>query len=159
MMISGDVIGWIIAFATIATVIATIATALAAWRQLSQVKAARWQKIWATVAAVERYDTDPVIDAYCQRLWDASDDGTNYKKPEINKRDIIGLLNFFNGIATGCKQGVYVESIVKDNLQLPIKKAVEKFIRGGIIDEEGYGPLLELYEDWFKKKTEVGFKA
>ncbi len=158
--------------------IATVVIAAAAWLQLrplaknvlvlskqieqsreADVRTAQERRIWATVAIVERYDTDPVVEGYCERIWEASEGGKNYSSEKLNKRDVIGLLNFFSGIAIGIDQGLYVEEIVKDHLHLSIRKAVENFLHTGICERNGYESLLKLYDKWFPIQTETEFKA
>jgi hypothetical protein len=69
---------------------------------------------WETLKVCQRYDFDPVIDAACQRIAASSHNGTKYSA--VERRDMIAILNYFDGIAIGVQQGLYIEAIVKDQL-------------------------------------------
>lgn len=157
----------VLAVATLGMAVPTIVIAVAAWKQLpliagqvralaDQIKlsreaernAERRQREWETVRACERYDVDPVLEAISSRLWDASDGGTNYAKEGVNQRDLICLLNYFDSLAIGIVQGLYIDAIVKDHLGLVIPKCVEQFILAGLVDSDGYENLMQVYENW-----------
>ena len=165
------------------TAVATVAIAAAAWRQLpllteqvkslsNQVKqsrefadgaAAREQKAvhrqreMRTVEVVERCDSDPVFEAASKRVWEASNGGEDYTKAD--RRDIIVITNYFSTLATGIKQGIYIEEIVKDSLKSSIKKVVEKFLHTGMVDKEEHKSLLSLYSDWFPESSDTEYKT
>jgi hypothetical protein len=157
--------GLFIGIATSVLALATIAIAIAAWRQLpflvaqlgalaQQVQASREveqaaaqrQREWETIAACGRYDIDPVIETISKRLWDASRAGVDYSK--VDPRDCICILNYFDSLAIGIRQNLYIEEIVKDHNGLVISKAVELFIKGELVPAEGYRHLMALYDKW-----------
>lgn len=165
---------WLTAYATVALAvgtvplaIATIVLAVAAWRQLpliaGQVNSLAEQigltrraeenteqrhRRWETLKACERYDFDPVIDAACQRLYASSNKGTDYKDSRVDKRDIVVLLNYLDGLAIGIEQQLYVEDLVRGHLELIVMKCVDEFLATGIVSSEGYERLLRLTEQW-----------
>ena len=116
------------------------------------------KRVWQTVDRMQSYTTNPVFDAAAERVWVASNEGQDYKSPNVKKRDIIVILNFLNGIATGVRQELYVKEIVHDNLREPIKAAVEDFIHSGIVSEEGYESLLWLYDEWYKQTQPPAYR-
>ena len=146
----GELAQWI-------TAISTVAIAIAAVWQLplirKQIRAQREeQKKWATVAACERYDTDPTLHAITQRIWTASSQGRDYTNLDLLRHDVISLLNYLDALAIGVEQRLYIEEIVKDSMQLVIKKAVEQFLLtdppGKFCETEGYENLIHLYRKW-----------
>ena len=160
----------------IITGIATVAIAYAALRQLplieKQVRSLAHQieltykhtlvekereRIRRSVAAVERHDSDVVFDAAAERVYAASEQGKDYSK--ANKRDLIIIVNFYSGLSIGIKQEIYDETIIKDHLSSGFKRAVEKILRPGLIDEEEHSALISVYNDWFPPADLPEFRA
>jgi hypothetical protein len=158
---------WVSAVAEATTAVFTLALVVAAFWQLpmiaSQVRqlaaqirltreadenTERRQREWATVAACERYDVDPVLEEVTSRIWDASGGGTNYRDPKVQKRDLVCLLNYMDSLAIGIRQDLYIEGIVKAHMKLVLSKAVREFILSGLVPREGYDNLLRLHEQW-----------
>ena len=115
-----------------ATALATIIVAVAAWIQLPLISqqvqglskqirlsreaeehAERRTREWETIKACERYNFDPVIEAATKRVWEASKNGADYKRPEVAQRDLVVVLNYLDGIAIGVGQGLYIEYLSK----------------------------------------------
>jgi hypothetical protein len=61
------------------------------------------------------------------------------------------LLNYFDSLAVGVAEGVYIEQIVQDNLRLVIELAVDKFMIDSFaadIDFAGLAHLAEMRRRW-----------
>lgn len=127
------------------TAAATVVVAVAAWIQLplisrqvrelseqirlsreAEQNAERRLREWETLKACQRYDYDPVLEAAPRRVARASVGGTDYRNPGIEKRDIVTLLNYLDGLAIGIEQGLYLENIVKDHLSVVFDHAVTR---------------------------------
>ncbi len=104
---------------------------------------------WETLKAVERYDFDPTLEAATQRIWIASECGKNYYNPAVDKRDIICVMNYLDGLATGMEQNLYIEAVIKDHMSAVYKHAVENFVHTGIIDPVNIRKVVAAYDRWF----------
>ena len=159
-----------------ATALATIVVAIAAWIQLplisQQVRglseqirlsreaeehAERRTREWETIKACERYNFDPVIEAATQRVWVASNNGTDYKRPEVAERDLIVVLNYLDGIAIGVGQGLYIESLVKDHIGPLFDHAVTKYFESGVIGREGLDAMVALHAQWYRGAPKTSY--
>ena len=106
----------------------------------------------ATVAACERFDTDPVIHQITKRIWTASAGGKHYDPDHIDTHDLIALLNYFDALAIGVEQGFYDEAVVKAHMSLMVSHAVSTFILtdppGRFVKAEGYEAVVRLHRKW-----------
>lgn len=113
----------------------------------------------ATLESVRRFESDPEVREAVRHIWIKSEQGTNYALLGNDDRfHIITLLNYFDGIASGLKQGVLDEQVAKDYLQGFIHKIVKGLLRGEsgpnwkagtpIIEPEGYENLMALQARW-----------
>ena len=160
------------------TALATGVLAIAAWIQLplisQQVKALaeqirlsreaeqnaeRRQREWETLKACQRYDFDPVLENATARIWGASRNGTNYRNDGVDKRDLICVLNYLDGLATGIEQGLYIEELVKDHLDTVFDHAVVNFIHSGLVDRKGLMKLCAVHERWFRPSQPTGYRS
>jgi hypothetical protein len=161
-MTAEDLASWI-------TALATCAVAVIAWRQLpliarqvealaEQIRvsrvanedAERRAREWETLKACQLYDVDPVIDGATLRIWEASCQGTNYLRPEVQRRDIICLLNYLDGLATGIEQKLFIEAIIRDHLGAVFDHAVRSFIDTSIVDRSDLDNLLAVHARWYR---------
>lgn len=153
--------GWV-------TAISTVVLAIAAWVQLPLIarqmrslaeqlrlsrdaerNAERRLREWETLKACQQYDFDSVLDGATQRIWEASEQGRNYRSSAINPRDMICVLNYFDGLAVGIEQNLYIEEVVRDHLGTVVNHAVINFIRSGMIRPDGLETLLAVHGRWF----------
>jgi hypothetical protein len=115
-------------------------------------------KINRTLAACDRYDTDPVLDAVARRLADSYDDGSIAANPKEHRVDLYSIFNYFESIAIGVSRGQYDEDIVKDQLSPIIIDHVDGYILSGITgwargpvsgdEEEYFNHTMRLYRKW-----------
>src|SRR5690606_34431823 len=77
----------------------------------------RHNKCVRTLAAIDVYYRDPVIDAACRRIFDAKRTGEFDKDPSAYRLDITTILNYFDGLAVGIEQNLYVEDMLRDHLE------------------------------------------
>jgi hypothetical protein len=113
----------------------------------------------ATLEAVRRFESDPEVREALRRIWHKTEQATNFAMlTEKDRFDIITLLNYFDGIASGLKQGVLDEQVAKDYLRGIIHKIVKGLLRGEsgptwkaatpIVEPEGFENLLALQARW-----------
>jgi hypothetical protein len=164
--------------ADLVSAVAAIAVAVAAWIQLplisaqvrglaeqirlsreADVHARQRAKEWETIKICERYNFDPVIEAATQRSWAASDGGRDYRKPGVDQRDLIIVLNYLDGVATGVRQELYIEGLVKDHIGFLFDDSVTKYIESGVIDKKGFEAALALHAHWFRAGPPVAYRA
>ena len=117
------------------------------------------QRRRATVEAVRRYETDPQLRSAIQALWVKTKQGTDYTSlTDTDQFNVITILNYFDGIASGIEQGVLVEDIARDQLRFVLDKAVKALLKGQSGDswvaeepaapDDGYDTLLSLQNRW-----------
>jgi hypothetical protein len=102
---------------------------------------------WETIKACERYNFDPVIEAATQLLWNASDGCTDYKRSGVDKRDLIIVVNYLEGVAIGVRQELYIKAVVKDYISDLFDHAVTKYIESGLIDSSGLDAMMALHAE------------
>ncbi len=76
-------------------------------------------------------------------------------------QELRAILNYLDSLAVGVAQGVYIEQIVRDNLELVIEKAVDNFCIEDFKSElnlDGFSHLLELRRRW-KPDASVRYKS
>jgi hypothetical protein len=117
-----------------------------------------------TLEAVRRYETDPQLRESIKHLYDKTIHGTDYSLLETSDRfHVVTLLNYFDGIACGIAQGLILEPLVKDYLQVVLDKAVRALIRGEdgptwvggtpLVSADGYEVLLDLHRRWVERSN------
>ncbi len=109
-------------------------------------------KITRTLAACDRYDTDPVLDRVTNRIATALDDGSLAANPKDFSVDMKGIFNYFESIAIGVSRGLYDRDIVRDQLEPIIIDYVDDLILSGIIGwkdpDQYFEHMMKLYKDW-----------
>ncbi len=156
LIVSGDNS---LAYATWALFIATLVLASIAYMKLGA--AAKQQRIWSTLQACDRYDTDLTLNRNIRRLmrhleYDRPLDDEQFNAAATN------LFNYFDAIAIGIKHKMYDEEIVQAHLGNVIRNWIEcRFmpaVTGGI-DKTAinfwdknvphhYEVFCELYRKW-----------
>ena len=163
--------------AEIVTALATCIVAWSAWKQLpliaeqmaglraqldeqrkARIAADERERIWGSVRICERYDSDINLENACARIWKDSEQGKDYNKAD--KRDLIIVLNFLESVAVGVEQNLYVEAIIKDNLETVVEKTVHEYLLSGLVkcDRDEYRSLLALYRKWFPSADGPSFR-
>jgi hypothetical protein len=113
-------------------------------------------KVNRTLAACDRYDTDPVLDGVARRLARAFDDGSLRANPKEHRVDLYSIFNYFESIAIGVSRGQYDGDIVGDQLGTIIVSYVDDYILSGISgwarlpegEEEYFNHTMMLYRKW-----------
>jgi hypothetical protein len=103
---------------------------------------------WETLKACNQYDTDPILEGAMLRIYNGSERGKNYRNTAVDHRDMIIVLNYLSGLATGIKQDLYIEDIIKDHMAIVVRKHVTDLIESGIVSKDGYHTLLTLHNRW-----------
>jgi hypothetical protein len=104
-----------------------------------------------TLRACQIYDTDPVIEAASLRAWRAAKNGEDYS--QADKRDVIVVMNYFDGLAIGIEQGLYEEQIVRDHAQPIIDKLIKVIAPQTGVGEDLYPKLFKLQRTWSDNQT------
>jgi hypothetical protein len=119
-----------------------------------QIRSARADaKITRTLAACDRYDTDPILDRVTNRIAEALVDGTLKAFPRDYNVDMESLFNYFESIAIGVSKGLYDKDIVCDQLKSIIIEHVEDIVISGVSGRKGdpdkyYEHMMRLYREW-----------
>jgi hypothetical protein len=99
---------------TVTLAVVTIGLLLMAWYQLAKQTFA--QRQWATLQACDRYDSDPVLGAARASLYEFEATGQMTKERTEIRQACRTTFNYFDSIAIGLAQGLYVEEIVEEHL-------------------------------------------
>lgn len=139
-------------------ILATLGIVIVAWRQLKE--QTTQQRRWATLQACDRYDIDPRI-AGSLRMVRRLKEG---EKPALSEYEIgmriTTVFNYFDAIAIGVRQGLYLPEIVKAHLSeimfLRLEElcasthpAAQKF-RDAF--ETYYSDLIQVLQEWDPKR-------
>jgi hypothetical protein len=159
---------WITAISTAVSALASVVLFLVAFVQLrglrDQLKqSADQEKRRNTLDVVERVEHDPaLIEAY-KSVWEKTTGGVDYTKTTECKYHVITILNYFEGVAIGIAQNIYVESMARDYLENILKKATEVWLIGEstntikapakMFENSEYSELRSLYRKWFPPQT------
>lgn len=116
-------------------------------------------RITRTLAACDRYDTDPILDQVTGRIADALDDGTLAKTPKDVSVDMKVLFNYFESIAIGVSRDLYDRDIVREQLKPIVVDHVNDLIESGICSRisgwenvrQDYNHMMKLYDEWLPK--------
>jgi len=146
---------------TAITAIATVVLTLVAYFQIS---AAREEaRINRTLAACDRYDLDPILDAVTRRLGKARDSGALKRNPRRHRHDIYSILNYLESIAIGVQRGLYSSAVVRDQMEPIYVGYVSEYLATGLVDraepkkklaghptEVSFDKIRWLVESWSK---------
>jgi hypothetical protein len=157
---------WITAISTAISAISSVVLFAVAFVQLRGLKdqlkqSADQERRKSTLDVVERVEHDEALREAYKVIWENTSGGTDYSKtatPEL-KYHVLTILNYFEGIAIGIAQKVYVDSMARDYLNDIVKKAVEIWLIGEsadntklpskMFDKGEFTELRKLYDRWF----------
>lgn len=115
-------------------------------------------KVNRTLAACDKYDTDPVLDRVTRRLSRSFSDGSLASHPTKYQIDLYSLFNYFESIAIGVSRGHYDTEIVRDQLGSVITGYVDDYILSGItgwikvpsteIEDDVFIHTMRLHREW-----------
>jgi hypothetical protein len=151
--------GWASFIAEMLTAMGALAAAGIAYWQLKQIVnetkiQGDRERQWQTIAACQRYITDPVLLEAKRKIWLARGNGTKDRIEDVQsvKQDAIFIMNYLDSVAIGVRQGVYLKEVVKDNLRPVMVDAVARFIENGLgnfeLNKEHFGNLIALVQDF-----------
>jgi DNA primase large subunit len=148
------------AVASIATAVATFGLIVTAIKQIGGLR--EENRKWETVKACIAYTQDPILFERAKQVRTRSK-GTDYALANMMPvmQELRAILNYRDSLAVGVAQGVYIEHIVRDTLQLVIEKAVDNFCRQEFRTElnmDGFSHLIDLRERW-KPDAAVQYRA
>jgi hypothetical protein len=75
------------------------------------------------------------------------------KEPKKYSFELMTIANYFEGLATGVRQGFYNEAVVRDHLEAIMREFVEEFfyqprmVRLGL-NRDGFSSFIEMLESW-----------
>jgi hypothetical protein len=106
-----------------------------------------------TLSACDRYDTDPVIDRSLRNLATARADGSLENTPRLYKSDITTVLNYFDSVAIGIEQGLYIDALARDHIEGILKTHFNQYLGPSFrketeINQEHFQRLNLLYQRW-----------
>lgn len=162
---------WITAFSAALSAFALLLLALFATAKLGTVakqlsktadqigSALHSQREQRTLEAVRRYETDPELRTTIRIIYEKTEQNTDYTLLDDSDRfHVLTLLNYYDGIASGIEQGIYIEALVKDYLGFVLDKTVRALLRGEsgngwdagqpIVPTDNYEALLGLQQRW-----------
>jgi hypothetical protein len=147
---------WVSAGSSAVTAIVTLFLAFSGVRQLTLIREQlaqdrelkkaefEYQRIAMTIAACNAYDTDPIFEEASKRVYVHKKNGYQDADP----RDIQLVLNFLEGIAVGILQGIYIENIVKDQMEPVFIAAYNNFLAPTPDRAKEYTALPQIYQRW-----------
>jgi hypothetical protein len=158
----------IVALATIALAVATVAVAWVAGYQIAAArKEAEMARIEAkkarTLEVVSRYDHDYVLDCAIRRLARARDEKKLYDEIHKYRVDFIAVFNYFETIAIGIQQGMFIEEMARDFMEHIVRFHIEearkeKLFEKLATDRRSFEHIFALNEKW-KPTVAVYFKG
>lgn len=97
------------------------------WYQISALR--NESKKWQTVKACNLYHTDPTL-YRCAAEIRSKTRGKDYTFNAVKDvlQEIRTIVNYLDSLAVGVCQGIYVKSIIEDNLGSITTVAVDKFL-------------------------------
>jgi len=110
-----------------------------------------------TLAACGEYDLNPNVYASLQILWAALESGELDREPKKFRPQLNTVLNFLDSIAIGIEQGLYIETLAWDHLELIVRRHVKRYIDSGIVERAGleredYLRLIDLRDRWSRAR-------
>jgi hypothetical protein len=120
-----------------------------------------------TLEAVQRSESDPFIKAAYKEIQAKTAGTSDYAGTAACKDDITTILNYFEGLAIGIAQDIYIEQMARDYLQEELKLAVDIWIVGDpravkappqMFGQNEFTQLRGLYKKWFPEPA-LGYKA
>jgi len=155
---------WVTAIGTAVAAAAAVGAAAIAWVQLEKLRdqirqSSDLDRRRNTLDACQRFEKDELLKQAMKNLWQATDSGTDYRKlTATNDFDVLTVLNYFDGLAIGIAERVYVEEMARDFLEDSLNKAVRALIYGEsgegwkaskpIFPEKDFAILVKLYRAW-----------
>jgi hypothetical protein len=139
------------ALATVVLAVVTVLLVVVGYIQLSSLRdEARKSR---TLAACERYDTDPLLDASLRRLAKAKKDGRLQLHSSDYAADVITVLNILDAIAIGIRQDLYDEDLMRDHLESIVRAHFEEYCGANAqviegVDPNDFASLRALCERW-----------
>jgi hypothetical protein len=142
-----------IAVGTVALAIATIALVVAALIQIRSLRAENRKA--QTLAACGNYDLNPNVYESLQTLWAALESGELEREPRKFRPQRNTVLNFLDAIAIGIEQGLYIETLAWDHLEVIVRRHVKRYIDSGIVEKAGleredFVRLIDLRDRWVR---------
>jgi hypothetical protein len=156
------------AIGTVALTLATVALALVAGYQISaarsEAEAARDEaKRTRTLEIVSRYDHDPVLDRALRRLARARDSKALYSATMLYRTDIVAVMNYFESIAIGLHQEIFIPEMVRDYMEPIFRSHIEEIEKEKLFEKIGADPkdfehICALNNSW-KPVSSVHYKG
>lgn len=126
------------------TALATGALSLVAWYQIGALE--RQQRGWETLRICNLYDIDPILVGHRKIL--AREWAKGCPESHLFAFEFTGILNYFDAIAIGIKQGFYKESIVRAHLGNIMAQYRDTWFADDTEDARGHGDLRDGWSCW-----------
>lgn len=149
-----DVLSW-----NALTSMATLGLLAVGYRQIRGIRDEALRE--RTLEACNQYDTNAIIHSTRRRLRVAQENGAMVAAPRKYRFDVITLMNYFDSIAIGIEQGLYLRELAQDHLEHILLKHVGEYLTEDMakkldIDLNDYRHVLKLKTRWTDKPT--GYK-
>lgn len=146
------------AVADIITALGTMILAGIAFSQLrdiylTQKKTEENDRKWRTLQVCDRYDNDLIIHRikddlrHYLKLRDTGHSFSNEAKVTY-RYSVRGLFNYFDSVAIGLQQELYMDEIVKPHLRGIISDWIVAFENDPLFEREHFGAILGLIDKW-----------
>jgi hypothetical protein len=174
-MTNKEISDWVVAIGAAVSGITSIILVLVAYFQLRGLKVQLGQAASDaidrnnqedrrnTLNAIQRAENDPYLQRAYRTIARVTKGTLNYSKTHICKYYVNIILNYYEGIAVGIAQKIYVEAMAKDYLAESLQKAVKIWLRGDTDDDfvpptamfaaSDFPELRKLYDRWFPPKS------
>lgn len=143
-----------------ATAGATLLLVVVGWRQIVVIR--NESKMERTLAACNRYESDPIIERCVRTLRLAQANGDFTRNPDHYQHDVVMILNFLDSIAIGIQQDLYDEKLARDHTESIVLYYQDLYLDPStakqldIKPERDYQRLCELGNGW--RTAEPHFK-
>ena len=115
-----------------------------------------------TLAACDKYDTDPVLDSSLRKLRTAFNAGLSLQDRIHLHTSAATVCNYLDSIAVGVAQELYIEALVRDHLKSIVIKHVDDYLvddsvaRAVGMDRKHYTALIAMAAKW--NSDEVSYR-
>ncbi len=108
---------------------------------------------WETLKACDRYENDHILHDVLLKLRDARDCGELQKSPRKFRAETTTLMNYFEGIAIGRRQGFYNAAVIRDHLEFIVRDHAKEFLNPHFADKmeldiSRFSNVTELIAEW-----------
>lgn len=151
---------WVVIWTSL-NAMATAALVVVGYIQLRAIRAEAKRE--RTLAECQKYSTDPIIFGAISSLRRAKLNGVFDKNTAYYRPDIVAVVNYFDGIAIGIDQGLYIEEIAKDHLKPILAVHYNEYVNDKLLTSIGLSiadvaHLVQMWARWNEVKPAYSAK-